>query len=240
MRSKVAISKGVITERDVLALQWVCEQGLMTIDQFWRAIWWNQKSKGPRYAYERILLLERNGFLEKIKTPFSQKFYFRATKSGIGLASDRMQDCSIIPIFQTPSQQIPHVDLLTELRLIVSQAEKIGSWATDRVLMTDLDFPKDRFHISVPDVLWVTKKGRRIAIEYERTSKAISRVRAKVQSYERELLRQDSLIDLVLWISSPVTHKTLSSLLVGKSKQRLRTFNELKMELENGVDSGSG
>jgi hypothetical protein len=156
-RRKVGALKGVITEREVLAMQWVCEQGLMSIDQFWLAIWWSQTSNGPRYVYERILLLERVGFLEKFKTPFSQKFYFRPTKKGIDLACTRVGDGSIIPSFQTPANQLPHVDLLTELRLVVSQVDKIGSWATDRVLMADPEFPKDRFHISVPDVLWVTK-----------------------------------------------------------------------------------
>ena len=31
--------RGVVTERDTVAMRWVCEQGAMSVDQLWRAVW---------------------------------------------------------------------------------------------------------------------------------------------------------------------------------------------------------
>lgn len=122
---RMSQGRGLVTERDLLALQWICEQGTMTIDQLWRAVWWSGASKGPRYAYERVLFLERAGFLEKIKTPYSLKFYFKARKRAYNLLSTRGVGGSLIPTQRTPVNETLHVDGLTEMRLAVFKSGKL-------------------------------------------------------------------------------------------------------------------
>jgi hypothetical protein len=107
--------KGIVTERDLIALQWICEQGTMTVDQLWRTAWWNDQSRGPRYAYERVLFLERASFLEKVKTQYSLKSYFKARKRACNLLSTKGEGgYRYILTQRTPLNETLHVDGLTE------------------------------------------------------------------------------------------------------------------------------
>ena len=224
--------RGVVTDRDLDALRWICEQGCMTVDQLWRAVWWNDQSRGPRYAYERVLFLERAGFLEKVKTPYSLKSYFKARKRAYNLLSTRGEGVRCIPTQKTPLNETLHVDGLTEIRLAVFRSGKLRDWVTDRMLQVDPTFPRERFEITVPDAIWTTQEsGRRIAVEYERTRKGRSRVKAKVDAYERELARPDRRIDLVLWVAAPGSFADLKAVLVNHPNHQLRELRQFLLEL---------
>ena len=232
--------RGVVTKRDAKACQWVCEQGVMTVDQLWRAVWWSDASRGPRYAYERVLFLERSGFLVRTETPYSLKSYFRATRLAQELASTCGEGSGLIPLASPALNEIPHADQLTELRLRVLKAGRYTSWRPDRVLVIDPTFPRERFYGLVPDAIWTTLSGKRIAVEYERTRKGISRVRLKVEAFSREIARPDRAMDLVLWIASGGAHQDLKSVLTSHPAQRLRTSEEFQAELSHEQDPKSG
>src|SRR3989338_4822122 len=183
--------RGVLTVRDAKACLWVCEQGVLTVDQLWRAVCWNDASRGPRYAYERVLFLERAGYLSRIKTVTSLKSYFKATRLAQELASGSGGGSGLVPLATPALNEIPHASELTELRLSALRAGRAASWSPDRVLMLDPTFPRERFYGLVPDAIWTTPSGKRIAVEYERTRKGVSRVRLKVEAFSREIARPD-------------------------------------------------
>ena len=225
-------SKGVVTERDRIACRWVCEQGAMTIEQLWRAVWWSENSNSPRYAYVRVLFLERSGFLEKIRSPYSLKSFYKATRTGQEAAQSDLTTQTPVPLQSPPISQIPHSDLLTELRLLVTRAGKVKNWKTDRVLVLDPTFPRERFYSHVPDAIWTTPSGKRVAIEYERTRKGIFRIRQKIEAFSREMLRPDRAFDQVLWIGAPggVT-ADLERVLATHPNQILRSYENFKSEI---------
>lgn len=227
-----AKSRCVIVDRDVKCCQWVCEQGAMTVEQLYRAVWWSAESRSSSYAYERIQFLEREGFLEGVKTPYSLKTFFRPTKKTQALVSSRIGEVRPVPVSLVPSNEIPHTDVLTELRLAVIRAGRLGSWRTDRMLNIDPEFPKHRFEVAVPDVIWTTKDSkRRIAIEYERSRKGKRRTQVKVEALSRELARADRAFDLVLWIGAPGAYQDLSLLLKNHPNQQLRRLDEFLAEI---------
>ena len=227
-----SISGGLVTPRDVSAMQWVAEQGAMTVEQLWRAVWWSEKSRGPRYAYERVLFLERAKLLERIKTPFYSKAHYRLTHSGYQFVSGSSSS-RLIPSQKTPPQEIPHVHVLTEMRLTAVRVKKAKAWTTDRMLAIDPSFPKERLDVTLPDAIWVTQEtGRRIAVEYERTQKERSRVRHKVDALSREMARPDRLFDLVLWVAEPGAYQNLKGILGSHPNQRLRQLDQFLTELK--------
>ncbi len=227
---------GVITPRDVKACLWVCEQGCMTVDQIWRAVWWSDASRGPRYAYERVLFLERAGYLSRVTTNHSLKSYFRATRAAQELAGASGETQGYVPLASPPINEIPHADMLTELRLSVLKAKKCVSWKPDRVLVVDPSFPKERLYGIVPDALWITQSGKRIAVEYERTRKGVSRVRLKVEALSREIVRVDRIIDVVLWVAAPGAYQDLQGILQTHPGQLLRTADQFTSELESEAE----
>jgi hypothetical protein len=236
---KQKLTSGVVTERDVAAMRWICEQGAMTVEQIWNAVWHSGVSQSPRYAYERVLFLERARFLEKVKTPGSLKGHYRALRTGVAIVSERSREITSIPSSRVPINEIPHVDVLTEVRLAVLRSGRLGEWRTDRMLMLDPAFPRDRFEHAVPDAIWTTKKqGRRVAVEYERTRKGRTRIKQKVDLFARELGRADRIFDLVLWLAAPGSYRDLENVLGTHPGQRLRTVNQFLEELRS-APSGS-
>ena len=213
-------------------MKWICEQGAMTVEQLWNAVWHNGESLSPRYAYERVLFLERAGFLERVKTPGSLKSHYRALKPAVAIVCERSQSVDGIPSPRVPTNEIPHVDTLTEVRLAVLRSGRLGEWKTDRVLVLEPSFPRERFEHAVPDAIWTTKKqGRRIAVEYERTRKGRTRIKQKVDLFARELSRADRFFDLVLWIATPGAYRDLENVLGTHPGQRLRTVQQFLDEL---------
>ena len=229
---------GVLTKRDRLACLWVCEQGVMTVDQLWKAFWWTPESNSPRYAYDRVGWLASAGFLAPMRSPYSLKTFFKATKQAQEAASDAGEGLTLVPLQTPPISEIGHSDGLTELRLAVTRADRLGSlpgiqpWRTDRVLSIDPSFPKERFYSHLPDAIWVTPSGRRIAVEYERTRKVISKLRIKVEAFSRELARGDRAFDRVLWVATPGTMSGLSQILKNHPDQTMRTMDQFFAELK--------
>ena len=223
---------GVVTDRDKIACQWVCEQGVMTVEQLWRAVWWSPESNSPRYAYDRVAWLVRAGFLQGLRTPHSLKTYFKATKAAQELAGQVGDGQSLIPLHAPPTDEILHADGMTELRLAVLKTGKMSSWKTDRVLLIDPKFPRERFYKHVHDAIWVTASGKKIAVEYERTRKSVSRLRLKIETFSREIARSDREFDQVLWIASPGTMSTLTTVLGSHPNQHLRSMTQFLSELK--------
>ena len=54
-----------ITERDKVCVRFVVEQGFATIEQLWKVAWSDQKNSS--YTYNRVLSLEKFGFLKSVK-----------------------------------------------------------------------------------------------------------------------------------------------------------------------------
>jgi hypothetical protein len=230
---------GIITPRDIKACLWICEQGCMTVDQIWRAVWWSDASRGPRYAYERVLFLERAGYLVRVTSNHSLKSYFRATRIGQELASTSEEAQGMVPLASPAINEIPHAHALTELRLSVLKFKRCASWKSDRVLVSDPSFPRERFYGIIPDAVWTTPSGKRIAVEFERTRKGIFRVRQKVEALSREMVRADRVIDRVLWVSVPGAYQDLEQVLKTHPGQMLRTMEQFALELKNSSVSAS-
>lgn len=232
-RREQGTGRQVVVDKDVLCCQWICEQGAMTVDQLHRAVWGRGgESKCSRYAYERVQFLEREKFLEAVRTSYSLKSFFRPTKKAQEIVSVRGDGVSIVPVTLVPTNEIPHVDILTELRLALIRADRVESWKTDRMLLLDSEFPKSRFEVSIPDVIWTTKDSkRRIAVEYERSRKGRRRTLVKVEALSRELARADRAFDMVLWIAAPGAYSDLAATLKNHPDQQLRKLNEFLEEI---------
>jgi hypothetical protein len=203
----------------------------MTADQLYRAVWWSPESRSGTYAYNRIGFLSRAGFLKGARTSYSLKIYYKATKLAHDAASEIVSGDTIIPLHHPKESETLHTDGLTELRLAVLRAGRSTRWQADRSLVIDASFPKERFYGHIPDAIWTTPSGKRVAVEYERTRKGIARVRAKVEAFARELARPDRVFDRVLWVGEGCALLTLRAVLSSRPEQMLRTREEFLSEI---------
>ena len=230
-----AVISGQVTERDVLALSWVLSCGVMTVDQIFRAVYSGGAVKSSRYAYKRVQFLEDSGYLTSVNAAHKKERFLKVTKKAQKfLLLKGVPD--ITRTLQVPTMsEIPHAEVLTEVRITILKTGKHGYgqwWRSEGSLIEDEGFPSARFRDLMPDALWVTKSGKRVAIEFERTRKGITRVRKKVEGLDQELRRPDRAFDLVLWISVDGAYRDLKQAIGNRDTQTLRTVNEFLKELQ--------
>ena len=179
---KSVVLTGVVTDRDAEALLWVLHQGVMTVDQLFRAVYRTSPSQSPRHAYARVKFLEQFGSLVSLKSAHRKDRFLKITKLGQSyLFSQNIQNVTRVPSVPSNSE-IPHAEILTKIRVAIQESGKHGEgfwWRGECLLSEDDAFPKERFGSLMPDAIWVTKSSRRVAIEFERARKGITRVRKK-------------------------------------------------------------
>lgn len=230
---------GVLTERDSVALSWVVAQGAMTVDQIFRAVYSSHQAKSARYAYRRIRFLVASGFLVKANAYHRKDRFYKATRQTLRLLS--LQGLpEVTRTLHVPTvSEMPHAEILTEVRLAIQASGKHSEglwWRSEGSLIEDPDFPKERFRDLMPDAIWITKSGKRIAIEFERTRKGITRVRQKVEGLDLELSRTDRAFDLVLWLSVDGAFRDLKNALGNRQTQTLRSVSEFMDEIRGDVE----
>jgi hypothetical protein len=235
------VVSGVVTERDLLALTWVLEQGVMTVDQLHRAVYQGEGTASSRAAFKRVQFLEASGFLVSLMSPHKKHRFLKATKRAQELLLVRAVKNIPLSLSSPSLSETPHSEILTEIRLAIRDSGKHGSdlwWRGEGTLLEDEGFPKERFRDLMPDAIWVTKSSRRVAIEFERSRKGISRVRKKVEGFDVELGRPDRAFDAVLWVSHDGSYRDLKKALSNRENQILRTIPEFMNELKG--ESGNG
>lgn len=231
LKTKTEVS-GVLTDREVLAITWVIEQGVMTADQIFRAVYDDGSGKTSRYAYRRIQFLEEAGYLESVSAFHKKEKFLKAKRQA--LKTLQLRGCMTRTLSTPTISEIPHAEVLTEIRIAILKSGKHGDapwWRCESVLLDDEAFPAFRFQDLMPDALWITKSGKRVAIEFERTRKGITRVRKKVEGLDQELNRSDRAFDLVLWVSIDGAYRDLKNAIGNRETQTLRTIDEFLKEL---------
>ncbi len=151
-----------LTERDLLALQWVCDQGAMNVHQLWESVWRSETSRSPKYVYDRVNLLTRKGYLFLLAVDSSNMKYFCATSFGVNAASRFAK--SRVFLNSPRIDEVPHLSKLTDLRIALLRTSRLKQWQSDRALQLDPMFPRHRFLHYIPDAIWTTNDGGRVAI----------------------------------------------------------------------------
>jgi hypothetical protein len=158
---------GVITERDLQALSWVISQGVMTVDQIYRAIYSSRDVGSSRHAYRRVQFLVDAGYLTAVTAAHKKDRFLKATKRAQHLLEVKSVP-DVTRMLHVPTlAEIPHAEVLTEIRIAIAKAGKHGDglwWRSEGSLLEDESFPAARFRDLMPDALWITKSGKRVAI----------------------------------------------------------------------------
>jgi hypothetical protein len=229
--SAVSVSSRLrfLTDRDLTALELVCEQGTVTLEQLWHAIWKVPGSDSKKYTYTRIQALVSAGFLCQLHVPFKRARFFTATALGRKTVQNTRHKS--MPTHLPPVVEFLHTERLTDIRLALQRSGRIQHWLTDRMLVRSPNFPRDRFRSYIPDALWVSPTNARVLVEYERSHKGLPRLRRKVEAFSREMSRTDRFMDHVLWICEPERMPELKKAVGSDTRHTVRTFQEFQNEL---------
>ena len=134
-------------------------------------------------------------------------------------------------VFTPSASSLLHVERLTNLGIFVSRVRPASIWTSERILLVDPSFPRERLRGYLPDALWITEEGVRIFIEYERTRKSNPRVRQKIEVFDLEMARVDRFMDFVLWIVELDRLESITELTRLLENQDVRTLAEFEREI---------
>lgn len=199
---RLELEKVRLTQRDLRCLCFVAEQGYATIDQLWKVAWGHQKNSD--YTYDRVLHLERGGYLKKINvSSLSVKV---VTATGLARASASSISLFPVPLNAGPVATAAHQLGLNELRIAMEGAGLQG-WRSAESLIIDPKFKRIGTR-HIPDAFYVSSRGVRTAIEYDRTLRKKERIKERLSLYLTELVSADRTIDRIIYLV-PVAYLSL-------------------------------
>lgn len=185
------------TKRDKRAVLFVVEQGFATVEQLWKAGWREQRTAS--YAYERLGLLEKAGFLAGLRLPNSPLKIYRATAMGRYLAGSVA--AHPIPMIDPSSSIALHQLELNDVRLAL-ESRGVTTWRSAESLILDPGFSKLGGR-HVPDGFYVSTTGVRTAVEHDRTQRKKERIKERLSDYLAELMSPDRSFERLVYLVSP-------------------------------------
>lgn len=226
------MSKIRLTERDMLCLRFVVEQGFATIEQLWKVAWNDQKNAS--YVYDRVLVLERAGFLKAIEMAgVSFKIVTLTTKSRNSIAT---MTSSPVTIRTPPPNQVQHQLDVNELRIMLGHLGKLSVYSS--LCLTSF------FHnrIYAPDLILDLENTTKVAVIYDRTIRKKERIFDKINFFTSETDLPDRKYDVILYLVSQGFLNTYREILAHKFYKyskivKLTSYEDFYLNL-NG-DTGS-
>ncbi len=219
-----------ITERDKLCAEFVVEQGFATIEQLWKVAWSDQKNAS--YVYDRVLVLERAGFLKTVRPNGVTYKIVSPTAQSRQLVASFSQHPT--PVINASKDIVFHQLELNELRILF-QGKGLSNWRSAECLAVDPSFKKIGTR-HIPDAFYVSSNGTRTAIEYDRTLRKKDRIKDRLSSYVVELMSPDRNIDRLIYLVAPAYLKTYQQIFDQgfegvKGRFILKTMDEFKKKL---------
>jgi hypothetical protein len=143
-----------------------------------------ERSKSSTYAAERIILMKKVGYISAVKHPRKWSSLLLPTMKSYYFLKN-MYDLDSIP---RPSgsydlNTFDHDEKVLKLRTRLEDELKIGSWISDRQLRCFPELAGGLTGTYVPDAIYTTTSGEKVAFELEISVKGKERYREKVRKY---------------------------------------------------------
>lgn len=237
--SEVRLGKGEksgwLSANDIECLEFISFQGIVTIEQLWRAVV-NRYSQGrsQRHLYRRVEFWLEHRIVQSFKEPGSKRVYLSISRRGI--EAIQLRSSRPLPYPPPPKTELAHTLALTEFRLAAEEAGKVTRWVSDRCLRLCPEFPA-RLGNYCPDAYWVTRSGKRIFLEYERTRKTKARRQEKFLHFAQEMGRPDRYMDMVVWVADGASREMLESIVHTTTNQKVLSTDRFLAELARKASS---
>jgi hypothetical protein len=229
-------SKGVgsfrMTERELELLGFVLEMKFASVPMLFERFYSFEDSSSDRYAYERINLLRKHGYLRACRVYTEAKTYYLATKLAYNLLSSRNPSRTLVkPIDSIDIRYFEHDKHLAFCRIAHEKAGRARDWVSERRLKHDWGSKYNSLARSfMPDAIYTNKQGDRVAFELEISPKGKMRHLKKILQFAHVIQNPQGIFRRVLFVAfSPAVHATLTELTRGYGKENMwvMTYQQL-------------
>lgn len=213
----------VLTERDLNIIEYVLDMKFATVqdvfEKFFKITLSNEEAKSDEWAVRRIQQLTSNGYLNGIHSFSERKKYYLGTWKGYYAVEKVKPELNV----SKPSKAIDHHTFnhdkkVIEARIILENQKAATSWISDRKLRTNKDLAGGLLLSNVPDGLFKTPEGKRVALEIEATQKTKSDYANKIKKYVAMMRSKDlkvKVFDQVLYV---VAKESVRNILLTETK----------------------
>ena len=200
-----------LTDRDLDLFGFILEQKFASLEQIYFRFFDVRKSitevlpKGLFVTRQRLQLLKRHGFLKAEKVYSEAKSLYLITNLAVQvLRSKRPHLADLKVISQIDFRNYDHDSKVNDCRVAIERTGKIIRWLPERKLRAqgfESDFSFDELPSElVPDGIFITSKGERVAFEIETTPRKKSRYEEKLSGFRSVMIGSKPLIHRVIWV----------------------------------------
>lgn len=220
----------LLTTRDFEIISFVCDMKFASLEdifeKFFKKLKDGSESKSLWWARERVTELYKHGFINRIYSFNERKAYYLGTKKGYyELVRSYPSVIPTRPVESINFNTFEHDKLLLSLRLKMEKENKCSKWISDRTLS---QFPElcptvDKSYL--PDAIYTTNSGEKVAFELEISRKAKKRYKDKIQSYVKCLRLNKDSVSFFKKVIFLVTQESVKELLDNEIKLYKQYFD---------------
>lgn len=188
----------ILTNRDFEIIKFILEMKYSSVEdihhRFFKINYLGMESLTNRAAYRRLQLLEENGYLISARNFIvNEKIYLATPKSYYLLMNNSPSEVFIsYPLKKIDHRTFDHDHMLVQIRQKLESTEKVNSWMSDRYLKFKTEFNDLSSLNIVPDAVYKTIDGQKVALELELTLKSKERYRTKIKTVVEYLRKIES------------------------------------------------
>lgn len=232
-----------LTERDLEILGFLLDQKFASLEQVYFRFFDIRKSaaealpKGLHVTRQRLQILRRAGLVSTAKVFSEAKSLYLLTASGFQVfQSKKPQDAFAKPMLTVDFRNYEHDTKVNDCRIALERTGRVMKWISERRVRIQgfesqyswSELPKE----IVPDGIFISSKGERIAFEIEASHREKRRFVAKREAYESVMTGQSPLIHRVIWAGATEPIQAQLRDVAGKSpKFILESYNHFLSKL---------
>jgi hypothetical protein len=200
-----------LTDRDFEIFAFLLEQKFASLEQIYfrffdaRVKVTDPMPAGLHVTRQRLQILKRNGFIKSEKVYSEARSLYLLTGLGVtALRAKKPHLADLKVINQIDFRNYDHDTKVNDCRIAIERTGKIIRWLPERKLRAqgfESDFSWDELPSElVPDGIFITSKGERVAFEIETTPRKKSRYEEKLLGFRSVMLGSKPLIHRVIWV----------------------------------------
>jgi len=231
-----------LTKRDGEIFRFLLDQKFASIEVIYLRFF-DRRSKStdpfPPQLYvtrQRLGLLAKEGFLKTERVYTEPKSLYLLGNGGYQYLKQHSSDPPYaIPVKSVDFRNYLHDHRVTHCRIALERARRAFGWISERrIRMKGFEVKGQRFPDSViPDGIFLSSKGQRVAFEIESSDRKLSRFESKALEYECLISR--GFLDRVLWISCDAPIQKALTKVAGRNPHfTLGTYQEFHNQLFPG------
>ncbi|MBI4404037.1 MAG: hypothetical protein HY537_07745 [Deltaproteobacteria bacterium] len=237
-----------LTERDYALFKFLLDQKFASLEALFFKFFDSRKNltdalpKNLAVARQRLGILKRAGMIHTEKVYSEAKSLYLLSRSGWKALRNRYPD--IVwgpPVLSVDFRNYEHDVRTTLIRIALERSHKAVKWYAERRIRMQGFKVKGVYgslpESIVPDGIFLTAKGERIAVELEVSVRKKSRFKFKISEYEALICRDSPLIHKVLFVAaSDAVGKDLAEIIGKRAGFLLETYLHFRGRLYAGTD----